>query len=339
MENYSFDKKQKNIDFSFNITEEEFLNIPILIMEKALTWSNQITRCYQSKKNNNIIKFDYFCLEDECNNGLFLTNTWKNTNKKVKKAISLKETKSTFHCDCTRISNIHCDNGQYCIKYIGAYLYYLKLINQLDTYLKKYNQFHQKEIDYKLPPEAKKIADAYLQTEKDLSNGKVIDPLKCVKMIQQEYNFPKVIENKLVQYITDCVNKEDNKMKNYNDFLKFAESQGININDIYKEKGDTYNIVSFGEETDNGAFNVTLVIYDDDNVVEIYIRKPTNIENILDVFVKVNELNAEYMGVNFFVGDSVINLKSLCNTAGDIEVALKQMVNNMQIAKEVFAKF
>ena len=45
------------------------------------------------------------------------------------------------------------------------------------------------------------------------------------------------------------------------------------------------------------------------------------------------------MGVSFFVGDNVINLKSACSTSGDIEVALKKMVNNMQIAKETFISF
>lgn len=128
-------------------------------------------------------------------------------------------------------------------------------------------------------------------------------------------------------------------MSNYNNFLKFAEEQGININDMYKEKGDTYNIVSFGEETDDGIYNVTLVIYNDDDMVEIYVRKAINTDNVLEVLSKTNNLNAEYMGVSFFVGDNVINLKSACSTHGDIEVALKKMVNNMQIAKETFTSF
>lgn len=128
-------------------------------------------------------------------------------------------------------------------------------------------------------------------------------------------------------------------MNNYKNFLKFAEGQGININDIYKEKGDTYNIVSFGEETNDGVYNVTLVIYNDDNVVEIYVRKAINTENVLDVLTKVNTLNEKYMGVNFFVRNNVINLKTACETLGDIEVALKKMVNSMQIAKKVFVSF
>lgn len=85
-------------------------------------------------------------------------------------------------------------------------------------------------------------------------------------------------------------------MSNYNNFLKFVEEQGINVDDMYKEKGDTYNIVSFGEETEDGLYNVTLVIYDDNDVVEIYVRKAINTENVLDVLSRVNNLNAEYMG-------------------------------------------
>lgn len=88
-----------------------------------------------------------------------------------------------------------------------------------------------------------------------------------------------------------------------------------------------------------GANYDDLVIYDDNDVVEIYVRKAINTENVLDVLSRVNNLNAEYMGVSFFVGDNVINLKSACSTSGDIEVALKKMVNNMQIAKETFISF
>lgn len=125
-----------------------------------------------------------------------------------------------------------------------------------------------------------------------------------------------------------------------NDFFKFAKEQGISEEDIYKEKGEGYTIVSFGEQGEEDViYNISLILYDDNNTVEIYIRKQINVDDLFDVLKRTNNLNAEYMGVAFFVEDGIISTKSVCSTNGDIEIALKQMVQNMQIAASEFVNF
>lgn len=124
------------------------------------------------------------------------------------------------------------------------------------------------------------------------------------------------------------------------DFLKFAEEQEINPNDIYKEKGESYTIVSFGEQTEvDNIYNIVLVLYDDNNTVEIYIRKQINTNNLFDLLQRTNALNAEYMGVSFIIENGVISTKSVCYVNGVLEVALRQMVMNMQIAAAEFVNF
>ena len=124
------------------------------------------------------------------------------------------------------------------------------------------------------------------------------------------------------------------------DFLKFAKEQDISQEDIYKEKGMNYTIVSFGEQGEEDTiYNITLILYDDNNTVEIYIRKQINVDDLLDVLKRMNTLNAEYIGVAFFIEDGIISTKSVCYTNGNVEIALRQMVQNMQIAETEFVNF
>lgn len=124
------------------------------------------------------------------------------------------------------------------------------------------------------------------------------------------------------------------------DFFSFAEAQDINKEDIFMQKGDQYTIVSFGEEAEHDVvYNITLVLYDNDSTVEIYIRKYIDTSNLLEVLEKTNKLNAEYLGVSFFVEDSIISTKAVCEVEGDIEIALRVMVKNMQIAATEFVNF
>ncbi len=129
-------------------------------------------------------------------------------------------------------------------------------------------------------------------------------------------------------------------MKLVEGFMKFAEEQNINANDIFTDKGDGYTIISFGEEGEPGiVYNVALILYDDDNQAEVYVRKSVNTSNMLDVLTKLNKLNNDYRGVSFFANDGLVNIKSYCEANGDIEVVLKQMLQTMRVASEEFSKF
>lgn len=129
-------------------------------------------------------------------------------------------------------------------------------------------------------------------------------------------------------------------MNLFDQFLKFTEEQGINPDDIYKEQREDFSIVSFGEQGEPDAiYNITLVFYKDNDLVEISVRKLIDTEDMFDILKRVNELNADYMGVSFFVENSLISVKTVCNAKGDIEVVLKTMVQNMQIASTEFVKF
>ena len=129
-------------------------------------------------------------------------------------------------------------------------------------------------------------------------------------------------------------------MKLAEGFMKFAEEQNIDANNIFTDKGEGYTIISFGEEGEPGiVYNVALILYDDDNQAEVYVRKSVNTSNMPEVLTKLNKLNNDYRGVSFFANDSLVNIKSYCEANGDIEVVLKQMLQTMRVASEEFSKF
>lgn len=124
-----------------------------------------------------------------------------------------------------------------------------------------------------------------------------------------------------------------------NDFYKYTDQIGISKDDIYKETGDGFTLISFGEEVEQGSvFNVALVIYDNDDSVEVYIRKQINCTDELGLLRKLNNMNAEYCGASFFTENNVVSIKSYCKTNGNLDIALAQMIQNMQVAKEEFTK-
>lgn len=127
------------------------------------------------------------------------------------------------------------------------------------------------------------------------------------------------------------------------EFKNTAAELGINKCDFYEENGQEYTILSFseiGEKTliKTIPYNVALVFYSNDNEVEIFVRKKIESKNIVQVFNQVNNLNAEYRGVAFYLEDTSVVIKSYVQTEGNIEKLLKQMVSQVDIAKEEFKK-
>lgn len=124
-----------------------------------------------------------------------------------------------------------------------------------------------------------------------------------------------------------------------NKFIEFSKKQGIKTEDLYQEQGDGFSVISFYENGEPDiVYNIALVFYDNNDDVEIYIRKQINDTDIVKVFNYVNNLNAEYRGVTFFLEDGLVVLKTYIQVNGDIIKVLRQIVDGMQIASEVFPK-
>lgn len=119
-------------------------------------------------------------------------------------------------------------------------------------------------------------------------------------------------------------------------FYDYTEKAGFNKTDIYEEKDKEYTLLSFFETGEkNVTYNVALVFYEDENA-EIYIRKSLGNYDLLDMLKKINELNSQYCGVTFLIADDMIVVKSYCKANGEIEILLREMVQDMKLAQKEF---
>lgn len=128
----------------------------------------------------------------------------------------------------------------------------------------------------------------------------------------------------------------------YEQFIEFAKQNGINTSDMFHEKTEKYDMVAFGEEAikDNKAiYNVVLVFYDIEDVTEVYIRKQIKYNNRNDVLEKLNDYNACFRGMSFFLDYNFVNVKSFCVVKQDVKNALNLFSKNMEIAQELFKEF
>ena len=85
-------------------------------------------------------------------------------------------------------------------------------------------------------------------------------------------------------------------------------------------------------------WSVSLVFYDNNDDVELFIRKQIDDSKVVKVFNQVNNLNVEYRGMSFYLEDSIIVLKSYLQANGNVENVLRHMVGCMQVATEEFLK-
>lgn len=119
-------------------------------------------------------------------------------------------------------------------------------------------------------------------------------------------------------------------------FYDYTEKAGFNKADIYEEKDKEYTLLSFFEEGEKDVmYNVALVFYEDENA-EIYIRKSLGNYDLLDMLKRINELNSQYCGVTFLIADDMIVVKSYCKANGEIEILLREMVQDMKLAQKEF---
>ena len=135
------------------------------------------------------------------------------------------------------------------------------------------------------------------------------------------------------------VRKELKYLKVLEKFYDYAISQGIDINAIYEEKGEGFVVVSFPERGEKDCiYNIAIVFYENDNDVEIYVRKPISDFDELTLLRKLNSLNCEYTDVTFLVDDNMLTVKSYLLSQGKLENVLIKMVSDVQLAQTEFVR-
>lgn len=129
-------------------------------------------------------------------------------------------------------------------------------------------------------------------------------------------------------------------MELFKQFEYFVEKEGLDSERIYHEKNDDYEVISFFEEIgSNEILNISFIIYNDQDSIEIYTRKRIEANESIDLYRAINNLNIEYRGMSFFYENQCVVLKSSCVTNGNFDNALKQMLRDVQIASIEFKSF
>mgnify|MGYP000218288002 CR=1 FL=1 len=122
-------------------------------------------------------------------------------------------------------------------------------------------------------------------------------------------------------------------------FYDYVTSQGIDKKAIYEEKGDGFVVISFPEKGEKDCiYNIAIVFYENDDDVEIYVRKPIKDFDELTLLRKLNVLNCEYADVTFLIDDNMLTVKSFLSSQGDIKKVLIKMVADVQLAQAEFVK-
>ena len=98
-------------------------------------------------------------------------------------------------------------------------------------------------------------------------------------------------------------------------------------------------VISFSEKgEENRIYNIAIVFYENDNDVEIYVRKSIKDFDELTLLRKLNALNCEYTDVTFFVDDNMLGVKSYLSSQGKLENVLIKMVSDVQLAQTEFIR-
>ena len=118
-------------------------------------------------------------------------------------------------------------------------------------------------------------------------------------------------------------------------FYDYVTSQGIDKKAIYEEKGDGFVVISFPEKGEKDCiYNIAIVFYENNDDVEIYVRKPIKDFDELTLLRKLNVLNCEYTDVTFLIDDNMLTVKSFLSSQGDIKKVLIKMVADVQEVNE-----
>ena len=147
-------------------------------------------------------------------------------------------------------------------------------------------------------------------------------------------------EEELIEETVEETVTEEVKMSLVDGFKKYMQQLGLDAEDLKEVKGDEYTILTFGQKGEkNLVYKILLVIYDNNDAVEIYIQRKATLINRYEVLSKLNDLNMKYFGITFYTEQGEIATKSFCRTGGEVEIAIAQMIQNLQTALTEFANF
>lgn len=128
-------------------------------------------------------------------------------------------------------------------------------------------------------------------------------------------------------------------LKILDDFYAYVVSQEIDKNAIHEERGDGFVVVSFPERGEKDCiYNIAIVFYENENDVEIYVRKPIKDFDELTLLRKLNTLNCKYGDVTFLVDDNMLTVKSYLSSQGKLKNVLIKMVSDVQLAQTEFVR-
>lgn len=128
-------------------------------------------------------------------------------------------------------------------------------------------------------------------------------------------------------------------LKILDDFYAYVVSQEIDKNAIHEERGDGFVVVSFPERGEKDCiYNIAIVFYENENDVEIYVRKPIKDFDELTLLRKLNTLNCKYTDVTFFVDDNMLTVKSYLSSQGKLGNVLIKMISDVQLAQTEFVR-
>lgn len=123
-------------------------------------------------------------------------------------------------------------------------------------------------------------------------------------------------------------------------FNQYVAQQGLDEALVFTEDGDGFTLVSFPEDGAEGeTYNVVLVLYENDDDAEVYVRKALGDYDRSGVLERANELNAKYSCNVFLVDDDMLTVKTHLFANGEIMAVLRDMVTEVQIAKIEFPTF
>ena len=83
-------------------------------------------------------------------------------------------------------------------------------------------------------------------------------------------------------------------------------------------------------------YQVTVVISNNEEIAEVYVRKNVNTDDIFELLKLANELNIMYRGVTFLVDNDLIISKTMCEIHGNIDRVIENMFTNINSAHEEF---
>ena len=123
-----------------------------------------------------------------------------------------------------------------------------------------------------------------------------------------------------------------------NDLMGFFKEQGIEYNFVEEAEYKLLSFNSFDEGTNN-IFNIVIIIANDEETAEIYIKLENEMAEGIELYRLLNEYNIAYTGLQFLYIDNSITIKSGCVIDNTYTNIVTQMIENLNIAIEEFAVF